>query len=223
MCQHLEIKGLVALVAHVEHGLQAVLAQRDAVLQAEVEGPRLAHVVGEVVGREAKVEAHGVVAALGQRAGLGRRLAQILPARDAREAVLRQRRCRVVLWWWTEDLLALAFFAIYVSTVPCLQVGVVLTFGVSQAYIRMHIHDPGTPKPKTKNRGLGKQARTGNTTGIPPLTAFLPSRLAAELSQRLSLPLVFQEMTVAPYRSTSTESPLGSVAVTLWPSDCTDG
>ena len=56
---------------------------------------------------------------------------------------------------------------------------------------------------------------TGNTTGIPPLTGLLPSSLAAVLSQSLSLPLLFQLVTVTPYSRTSTESPVGKVAMTL--------
>lgn len=53
--------------------------------------------------------------------------------------------------------------------------------------------------------------------------AFLPSILAAELNQRFSFPLLFHEMTVAPYSMTSTESPLGKLAVTFLPSEWTVG
>lgn len=65
----LEVERLVALVADVQHGLQTVLGQRDAVLQAEVVGPGLSHVIAEVVGSQAKVEADRVVAALALVAG----------------------------------------------------------------------------------------------------------------------------------------------------------
>lgn len=65
--------------------------------------------------------------------------------------------------------------------------------------------------------------RTGKTTGMPPRTAFVPSRIAPELRKRFSLSLFFHEVTVAPYKSTSTESPVGKVAVTLDPSECTEG
>ena len=62
--------------------------------------------------------------------------------------------------------------------------------------------------------------RTGKTTGIPPLTGLLPSSFAAELTHRFSLPLPFQLTTVAPYRRTSTLSPVGRVAIirsrSLW-------
>lgn len=60
----LEVERLVALIANAQHGLQTILGQRDAVLQAEVVGPGLLHLVTEVVGGQAKVETDGVVAAL---------------------------------------------------------------------------------------------------------------------------------------------------------------
>lgn len=53
---------------------------------------------------------------------------------------------------------------------------------------------------------------TGKTTGMPPLTGLEPSSFASSLSQRFSLPLLFQLITVAPYSSTTTESPVGRVA-----------
>lgn len=53
--------------------------------------------------------------------------------------------------------------------------------------------------------------------------AFLPSMLALELNHRFSLPLFFHEMTVAPYSMTSTESPLGKLAVTFLPFEWTVG
>ena len=57
---------------------------------------------------------------------------------------------------------------------------------------------------------------TGKTRGIPPLTAFEPSRWALELTNKFSLPFaVFHERTVAPKRRTSTDSPVGKLAVTL--------
>lgn len=60
-----------------------------------------------------------------------------------------------------------------------------------------------------------KPALTGNTMGMPPRTAFDPSRRAFELTKRFSLPLaVFHEMIVAPCRRTSTNSPEGRVAFT---------
>lgn len=58
-------------------------------------------------------------------------------------------------------------------------------------------------------------ALTGKTMGMPPRTAFDPSRRAFELRKRFSLPLaLFHEMTVAPCRRTATNSPDGRVAVT---------
>ena len=60
-----------------------------------------------------------------------------------------------------------------------------------------------------------KEKRTGKTTGIPPLTGFEPSRWALSLRNKFSVPWAdFQEMTVAPNRRTSTDSPLGRLAVT---------
>lgn len=56
---------------------------------------------------------------------------------------------------------------------------------------------------------------TGNTSGMPPRTALLPSSTALSLNQSFSLPLAsFQLITVAPWSRTSTLSPVGSVAVT---------
>jgi hypothetical protein len=66
----LEVEGLVALVTDAQHGLQTVLGQSDAVLQAEVVRPGLLHVIAEVVGGQAKVKADGIVAALALVAGL---------------------------------------------------------------------------------------------------------------------------------------------------------
>lgn len=57
--------------------------------------------------------------------------------------------------------------------------------------------------------------RTGNTSGMPPRTALLPSRTAPSLSHSFSPPArSFHEMTVAPYSMTSTLSPVGSTADT---------
>lgn len=63
---------------------------------------------------------------------------------------------------------------------------------------------------------------TGKTTGTPPRTGLDPSNLAAVLSQRFSRPLAsLQEITLAPKRRTSTDSPVGSFAVTLSPETST--
>lgn len=56
---------------------------------------------------------------------------------------------------------------------------------------------------------------TGKTMGMPPLTGLLPSRTAFSLSQRFSRLCDFQEMTVAPWRRTSTDSPVASFAITF--------
>ena len=56
---------------------------------------------------------------------------------------------------------------------------------------------------------------TGKIRGIPPLTAFEPSRRALELRNSFSWPFaVFHERTWAPKRRTSTDSPVGKLAVT---------
>lgn len=39
--QHLELESLLALVAHIQHGLQAILAQRHSVYEAELVRPSL--------------------------------------------------------------------------------------------------------------------------------------------------------------------------------------
>ena len=57
---------------------------------------------------------------------------------------------------------------------------------------------------------------TGKTNGMPPRTAFEPSRTALELKKRFSAPFAdFHEVMVAPCRSTSMDSPVGKLAVTL--------
>jgi hypothetical protein len=60
----LEVKGLVSLVAHVQHGLQTVLGQGDAVLQTKVVRPSLLHIVAEVVCCQTKVKTDRVIATL---------------------------------------------------------------------------------------------------------------------------------------------------------------
>lgn len=56
---------------------------------------------------------------------------------------------------------------------------------------------------------------TGKTSGMPPLTALVPSSTAPSLSQSFSLPLAsFQLRTVAPCSRISTVSPVGSAALT---------
>lgn len=55
---------------------------------------------------------------------------------------------------------------------------------------------------------------TGNTTGMPPRTALDPSSMAFSLNHRCSCPAFVHEITVAPCSSTSTDSPVGRLAVT---------
>jgi len=73
--KHLELERFLALVANVEHGLQAILAESDGVNKAELVWPGLLVLRREVGRAEAKVELDRVVAALGQGARLGRGLA----------------------------------------------------------------------------------------------------------------------------------------------------
>lgn len=82
--ERLKLKRLVAVVGDDNGGGQALAGQGDAVEEAKLVGPGLAVLVGERLGREAKVELDvGAVALAG-------RLAEELPARVAREAVLRE-------------------------------------------------------------------------------------------------------------------------------------
>lgn len=77
---------------------------------------------------------------------------------------------------------------------------------------------PKTLRGVSGGRVRGRQwVLTGKTTGIPPRTALLPSRAAFSLSHKFSVlpPWLFQLVTVAPYRSTSTLSPEGRVAMTF--------
>lgn len=58
--------------------------------------------------------------------------------------------------------------------------------------------------------GVRCAERTGNTTGIPPRIALLPSSTAWELTNSCSSPSAsFHDVTVAPYRRTDTDSPVG--------------
>lgn len=61
----------------------------------------------------------------------------------------------------------------------------------------------------------GGGPKTGKTRGMPPRTGLEPSRAAAVETKRFSPEVgVVQEVTVAPWRRTETESPVGRVAVT---------
>jgi hypothetical protein len=54
--QHLELEGLLALVADVQHGLQTILAQGDAVDETELVRPGFPVFLGQVGRAETKVE-----------------------------------------------------------------------------------------------------------------------------------------------------------------------
>ena len=104
MQQHLKLKAFFPFVAHVEHRLQATLAQRATIHQAEVLGPCFIRLFADLCGRQAEVEFHRIVSAFTQRPGLGGRFAEILPLRVSGEAVLWQLPSCVVFWWWAEAL-----------------------------------------------------------------------------------------------------------------------
>jgi hypothetical protein len=86
--KHLELERLLALVAHVEHGLQTILAECNSVHKTELIRPGLLVLLREVGRAKAKVNLDRVIAALGQGARFGRRAAQVFPSRVASEAVL---------------------------------------------------------------------------------------------------------------------------------------
>lgn len=91
MQQELELEALLALIAHADNRLQAIFRQRDTVLQTEVQRPRLARLLAQIAAVEPKVQLHRVGAQGVLRGGL----AQELPARGPREAMLRERGRRM--------------------------------------------------------------------------------------------------------------------------------
>lgn len=104
MQQHLELEWLLALVADVQHGLEAILAQGHGVNETEVVGPGLPVLLREVGRAETEVELDGIVAALGKRAGLRRGASKVLPGGVASEAVLGKGASCVILGRWAESL-----------------------------------------------------------------------------------------------------------------------
>lgn len=95
--QHLELERLLALVADVQHGLQAILAEGHCVDETKLIGPGLLVLSGKVGSAEAEVKLDRIVAALGECARLRRGAAQVLPGAVASEAVLREGAGGVVL------------------------------------------------------------------------------------------------------------------------------
>lgn len=98
--QELELKALLSLVAHGDDSLQCVLAQCDAVYQTEVHWPCLAVLLTDAIAVEAEVELDGASV---ERI-FGRRLAQVLPARVACEAVLGELGASSSRRRWAEVL-----------------------------------------------------------------------------------------------------------------------
>jgi DNA-binding transcriptional regulator YdaS (Cro superfamily) len=89
MQQRLELKRHLAIIGDDERGVEALAVERHAVDQAKRVRPQLPGRLVEVLGREAKVELDA------RRGTLARRLAEELPPRIAREAVLGELLDRV--------------------------------------------------------------------------------------------------------------------------------
>ena len=102
--EDLTLEGLVAVVGDDDGGDEALLGQGDAVDEGEGVGPEGGGVGVEGGGGEAEVELDAGVGGPGRRGRLGRRLAEELPPRGAREPVLRQARGRGVVGGRAEDL-----------------------------------------------------------------------------------------------------------------------
>lgn len=103
--QHLEVEALLALIPHQHARLQTLPGQGDAVDQAKGVGPGLARLGAQVGRGEAKVQPDAAVAGRPELPfGLRRGLAQKLPARRPREAVLRQGRQGTLRGRRAEDL-----------------------------------------------------------------------------------------------------------------------
>jgi hypothetical protein len=98
MHQHLELPGgRLLLVPHQDAGRQALAPQRHAIDEAELKRPGGLALLIQVTRAEAKVQLDAAISAIIRARALARALAQELPARDAREAVLRQARRGCVL------------------------------------------------------------------------------------------------------------------------------
>lgn len=74
MQQELELKALLALVAHIDACLQAVLGQRHAVYQAKVKRPCLARLLADSRTVQTEIELDGVGAERVFRGGLAQEL-----------------------------------------------------------------------------------------------------------------------------------------------------
>jgi hypothetical protein len=62
--QELELEGFCTLVAHVQHSLKAVFAQRHAVYEPEAKWPCLLRVLAQARCRKTKVEFDRIIATL---------------------------------------------------------------------------------------------------------------------------------------------------------------
>lgn len=63
MQQHLELEALASGVVHIQHRLQPILAQRHAIHQPELVGPRLFRFRAEMLVRESEVDLDTAIAA----------------------------------------------------------------------------------------------------------------------------------------------------------------
>lgn len=106
MQQHLDIKRLVVIVGDNQAGGQALAGEGDAVDGVEGIGPLALGGIVEAGRTKAKVKLYREIS--GRRRGGGRRLrsrlAQKLPTRVAREAMLGQLGGLFVVWSGAEDL-----------------------------------------------------------------------------------------------------------------------
>ena len=123
----------------------------------------------------------------GARGAFARGLAEELPPSGAGEAVLWQLGRRGVVWVRRAESLEIRPVSVCQTSIANLEA----------------------------QGGLDDSPRTGKTRGMPPRTPLVPSSLVFSLSHSFSSPEAsFQLSTVAPKSSTSTLSPVGSVAVT---------
>ena len=132
MVQKLEIKfrlliSLLPSIPHHHHRLQSLRVQRHTVRQIETVPPLLPRLRRQHAVRESKVKRHGIVARstflatatssrrCRDRGRLGRILAEVLPARGASEAMLREGGggviwrwgAKILLWWMNVRLFLL--------------------------------------------------------------------------------------------------------------------
>lgn len=102
MHQHLKLPRLRPIIPHQHTRPQRPPRQRNRVNQPKLPLPRLSCLSTQVLGPEPEIELHTAVAALA--VGFGSGLAEELPARCAREAVLGEGGGGGVVGGFAEDL-----------------------------------------------------------------------------------------------------------------------